>query len=764
MLYRFILLFLLSASNLTWSATEIAILDDENNRVNLAEKSSYIIDTSAQLSISSIASDNHLKHFKPIQREFVHFSDINGNVWLRSDIAIRTATSSPVILEVVSPRLQILDIYLPSINSTQPIIELGGKRPYSNRQIKTFNYVFSLPANSPPVFTLYLKLASNGPINAQVQLKTLSELSESANKELLFNGLLTGVLCLLLLMNVAFFFKSLQPMHLAYAGFLLTIAIVHLAINDQLSQFFPNTLGAQDHLYYSALLLSFSFTTLFSRLYTDSKKLTKKTDTLLILLSLLSALLAISFSLLPEQLQVISILIMPTLLMVLLLFYAIYAFIKSLPFSGFHLVARLVLFTGYAVWSLSMYGIIPSMAALKWGLITTVIFEALIYLISMITQNSPLQNNRDYEPNRTQTEVLDLLSDLSSRLRRQINIIGGGLAHLEQATQSSSARQLLSSSKTANSNIQGLIERIDYLNDLKDNQYTEQIDPIPLNQLIDNAYSNFQRLDQDNSLLDIPTEDTDHVEILRNGKLIQHLIEVLALEFKHFTDQTLTLTVRHLVINREGVTVLEINCYPLPNRIQDASSFDLGISYINYLVQHLKGDVKISDKTSQKRINIRIPVVSHLRQLNHQMEIQNTFDVILFGQEDDDLQKTLSLLQEHPSRIEHFDTLEALLDNLSSPEKREAGSIILVFDNGGHIPHITQQRILPLMRPEDQCLLISDNVKMSLDYAKRLGFDDILLCSELDSQFMRKFAHLTQKGSRLKGNFMSRINTLRKAT
>jgi hypothetical protein len=163
-----------------------------------------------------------------------------------------------------------------------------------------------------------------------------------------------------------------------------------------------------------------------------------------------------------------------------------------------------------------------------------------------------------------------------------------------------------------------------------------------------------------------------------------------------------------------------------------------------------------------RSIKIQIPIQSHIRNLLYTVEQESHFDIVLFGQEDDNLQKTLTLLQHHHNKIEHLSTLEKLLDHLSHPEQRSSGTIILIFDNGGHIPHVTQQRLLPLMRNEDQCLLISNNVKMSLDYAKKLGFDELLACSELDSQLEHMMSRLIQKGDRLKNASLSRINPLRK--
>ncbi|WP_206602351.1 hypothetical protein, partial [Pseudomonas aeruginosa] len=86
--------------------------------------------------------------------------------------------------------------------------------------------------------------------------------------------------------------------------------------------------------------------------------------------------------------------------------------------------------------------------------------------------------------------------------------------------------------------------------------------PLSLNQLIDNAYNNVQRLDQDNTQIELNTYKTDQVEILQNASIVQHLIESLAQEFKHFTDQILTINITRHEINRDGVTLLELSCFP----------------------------------------------------------------------------------------------------------------------------------------------------------------------------------------------------------
>ncbi|WP_100636305.1 sensor histidine kinase [Marinomonas sp. ef1] len=763
MLYRFILLFLLSISNTAWSTNTIAIIDDTNSTFNISKSGSYFIDEDQALPFSTIASDEYAKRFRPINREYLQLGLVKGNIWIRTDVAIRTTNSTPILLEIDSPRLQYLDIYLPNLYENQIQAELGGARPYNNKEIKAPNYIFSIPANSPPVFTLYIKLSSHLPINAQIELKTLSQLSQDTQKSLTFTGVLIGILLALLVCNAFFFVKTSHPMYLIYCILLIGIAVLHLALHDQISQLFPNQINIQERIYNLAALSCLCAIVFFSRLYLDTKEHLPKLDKLLIAVGSINALFAIIFTISPEKINIAALSFIVVGTLIILTVHAVIAFMKNIPFSGYYLVARLTLLCGHFAWLMSAYGVIPSALLFEWGLTITIIIEAMIHFTGMIAQTTPLLQRHSKKSKQAQTEITDLLSDISNRLRRQINILGGTLSHLEQAATSNDTKLFLTSSLTANNNLKNLIERIDLISDIKEHTPPDQPYPLSLNQLIDNAYNNVQRLDQDNTQIELNTYKTDQVEILQNASILQHLIESLAQEFKHFTDQILTINITRHEINREGVTLLELSCFPLPTQVRTtATSFDLGMHYISLLTQHLEGEIQISENARMRSVNIQLPIRAHIRPLNNDISQQHHFDIILFGQEDSDLQKALTILQSHTNKIEHFTTLESLLDYLELPAKRESGSVILVFDNGGHIPHITQQRLLPLMRHEDQCLLISNNVKMSLDYAKKLGFDELLACSELENHLEQRISRLIQKGDRLKNTSLSRINPLRK--
>ncbi|MEP2619558.1 MAG: 7TM-DISM domain-containing protein, partial [Marinomonas sp.] len=183
MFSRLILLFLIVVSNFTWGASDVAIIDDDNNTFNIAESGFFFIDKNKTLSFDEIQSSEYAKQFRPINRSFLQLGIVEGNIWVRSDIAIRTTTNIPVVLEVNSPRIQNLEIFLPTLYDNQIQAEFGSAHTYNSKTIKSAKYLFTLPTNTPAIFTVYFKLSSHLPINAQIELKTLSKLSFDSQKD-----------------------------------------------------------------------------------------------------------------------------------------------------------------------------------------------------------------------------------------------------------------------------------------------------------------------------------------------------------------------------------------------------------------------------------------------------------------------------------------------------------------------------------------------------------------------------------------------------
>lgn len=736
------------------------MLDDNHQDLNVAKTAQYFIDKTNRLTIQDISAETYAKRFLPINSNFLQLGLVQDTIWVRINIAIRTTKNIPSLLDINAPRISYLDIYLPTMFGSQVQSQLGEARPYSNRLIEHPDYLYPLPINAPPVFTVYVKMSSHLPINAQIHLKTLSKATLDSQGNSLFTGLLMGILLILLISNIFFYFKSRHPMYIVYSALLFGIALLHLALHGQLYQLFPNQTGIQERIYNFTALGCTAAIVFFSRLYLNTKKHFPKIDKGLIALGVIAFLCAILLSVSPSFVSVLYLSLFNFVAIFSLTVLAVYAFGQSVPFSGYYLLARITLLIGHASWLMSAYGIIHSTAIYEWGLTISIIIEAMILFTGMIAQLNPLLKRHDKIIGYSQIEMFELISDLSSRLRRQVNIIDNGLKFIQRSAYKNSPKNLIYSGVAANNNLKNMIERLDNLDSIKDrsNDAQANIDPLFVSVLVDNAYSHFQQLDQDNSQIDIVSEETEHMEILQNSKLIQHLVETILQECKHFTDQTLTLAIRRHDLSHEGGTLLELDCSPLPTHIgSNNQHFDMGINYIRLLVNHLEGHMAIRKIDNFHHLIIDLPILAQIRHTSFDTLTKDSYNIIVFGEHYNDLHQAIGILQSNPNAIEHFNDLDDLVYYLDKPDRRNVISIILVFDHEGQIPHITHKKIRPLMKLEDQCLLITDNVKMSRDYAKTIGFDELMTVNELDDQLEKQLSRLIRKGERLRDASLSRI-------
>ena len=760
MFSRIILLFLLALSNFVWANNDLAIIDDKNKAFNLGLSGEYFIDETASLSIKEVSHESYDNRFRPLNNSFLQFGQVKGNIWIRSDIAIRATTRSPILLEVKSHRLQYLDAYFPQLNGPHRLPRLGESVRVNQRLIQRPHYLYNIPERPPAVFTVYLKLSSQLPINAEISIRTMTSIDAEEHTNFLLSGFLVGVLTLLLVNNVLFYLKSGHAMYLTYGVLLISVGFFHLSLHGLLADFSTEP-GFQERIYNLASLVGTSAIVFFSRLYLNTKKFFPNLDKVLQVWGSCVLVLAGIFTLQPDTFDIKILSIVGFSTIIGLSIHAVVAAIKNIPFSGFYLFARLILLLGHFTWLMTVYGIINSPTILYWGLTLACIGEAFIHYIGMLVQKNPLSRNDNQDAEDLRNRTYKLLADLSSRLRRQTNVIEGSFNWGAQTFTSSEAKQIMDAGCIANSNIRSLIERVDLINAISGDNADTALSSIMLKNLINNAYNQFQSIDQDNASIEIHAPKLEQIDILRDGQLIQHLLEVALMELKHFTDQVLYVDISVQELERKGVTNLELSFFPIPSRIQsNPQDTDLGLHYMGLITTHLQGDMQISTKGVHQKLKITLPIQCHRRQLSPKAAPLNPFNILVFGQDDQELQKALTVLQPQHQVIEQLTTLDELLNYLATPKQRAMGTIIIIFDNGGHIPHISQQRVRPLMRLEDQSILVTDNAKISRDYAKKLGYDDLLLYSEIKDQLEPRLNALISKGDKLKRASLSRINSL----
>ncbi|WP_351059644.1 7TM-DISM domain-containing protein, partial [Psychrobacter sp. TB20-MNA-CIBAN-0197] len=100
------------------------------------------------------------------------------------------------------PPLDHLDLYLPGANGEYRLVrQTGDALPFASREIRQNNYLFDLPFKPDQQQTLYLRLASEGSIQAPVTLWSSTAYLEDQPVRLYVLGIIYGVLLGMLVYN-----------------------------------------------------------------------------------------------------------------------------------------------------------------------------------------------------------------------------------------------------------------------------------------------------------------------------------------------------------------------------------------------------------------------------------------------------------------------------------------------------------------------------------------------------------------------------------
>jgi len=745
-----ILFFILFISNFSVAQIQPFVLDRDNSRVNIGSIGDFFYDEMGVLELSELMQANYSNQFLPMHTDFMQFGVKKGNIWVRSRFSLKEVNSIPLMIKIRAPRLQILDIYIPQV-SPRPIAELGELRPIANKN----NYPYALielPTNLTPIIDVYIKMASSTPINANINILPVTDLAKDQHKEYLLSGILIGFMTLLFLSFIFIFAIYKHTMYLFYSLVLLNGIILHLVLHGYLSPLLPDIFNIQAKVYNFSVLITTVATLLFSRAFLDIKNSLPEFDLAFIILSLANGIFALIYGLQPDFLDITYLSSLIALSAFFLTIVSVVATIKKVPYANIYLTARMTLFVGYSYWTLTLHGITSNMTYFFWGLTSTILLEAFIHFVGVFIRFNPFhKTHRKTESSFYNHQIFEIINDLVDRMKRQINTINGSLSYLQDA-RTSEQNEPSTNIEKANRNLENLLERLENLKDWQNSREEKTSGYIYVESLIDETLNAFNELDQDQIQIVLQASGIKQDEQVNHARLLKQLLLTLLLEFKNFGNKMLTVTLTKRVNAQEGISYLDIVATPLPRHIDEESitRLNLGLGYIHALINQLNGQLLTTDNNPKnKQFHITIPARYKILDRQPETDSIQACQLFIIGNQSNTRKKLFALLQSLPINIIHVKDVTEFSKHEVQKSLQGTINLIILLEHVGYIPQLVIRQIKPLLRIEDQCLLISDNFKMPKNFAVTLGFDELIHSLELEQQFKTTVARLTEKGLRL---------------
>ncbi len=202
-------------------------------------------DPSDALTIADVSTPAFTAQFTPHDQDTLNAGYSRSVFWLKVDLhylPTRPAAQRTWLLELAYPPLDHLDLYLPDRTGTYRLAgRTGDALAFSSREIRQNNYLFNLDFAPGEAKTVYLRLQSEGSIQAPLTLWSSTAYLEQQPLRLYVLGLIYGVLLGMLVYNLFIYLSVRDTSYLYYIFYIASFGMYQLSVNGAAVEYFwPN--------------------------------------------------------------------------------------------------------------------------------------------------------------------------------------------------------------------------------------------------------------------------------------------------------------------------------------------------------------------------------------------------------------------------------------------------------------------------------------------------------------------------------------------
>ncbi|SDI43289.1 Signal transduction histidine kinase [Pseudomonas delhiensis] len=239
---RWLILFLLLLSPLVGAVS----FDEHTSRLPLGHAIDVFEDVRGTADIADITSAALADSFRRHDRDVLNAGYSRSVFWIRLDLDYRPQESQDPahwLLELAYPPLDRLDLYLPGADGRYQLAQrTGDTLPFASRPISLTNYLFDLKLAPGKPLRVYLRLESQGSIQAPLTLWSPKAYMENLPGNVYVLGIIYGVLLVMLVYNLFIFVSVRDTSYLYYILYIASFGLYQVSVNGAgIEYFWPNS-------------------------------------------------------------------------------------------------------------------------------------------------------------------------------------------------------------------------------------------------------------------------------------------------------------------------------------------------------------------------------------------------------------------------------------------------------------------------------------------------------------------------------------------
>lgn len=358
---RYLLMLLLSLPLLATAAD----FNELTQSLSLGHSMQVYEDVAGTATITDVLAQAAAGQFKPHDKATLNAGYSRSAFWLKIDLHYRPNNPDARrtwLLELAYPPLDHLDLYQPDEAGRYQLTQrTGDALPFASREIRQNNYLFDLDFAANEQKTLYLRLQSEGSIQAPMTLWSSTAYLEEQPVRLYVLGLIYGVLLGMLVYNLFIYLSVRDTSYLYYIFYIASFGLYQLSVNGAAVEYFwpdnPWWANASTPFFIGCAGL---FGSQFARSFLQTARHSRWMDRLLLVLIAYGA-LVVGLSLMTSYALALRLATALALIFTVVIFAAgIFAWWRGLRVARYFIIAWSAFLLGGIVNTLMVLGYLPN--------------------------------------------------------------------------------------------------------------------------------------------------------------------------------------------------------------------------------------------------------------------------------------------------------------------------------------------------------------------------------------------------------------------
>ncbi|MGN8251877.1 sensor histidine kinase [Pseudomonas sp. SMV7] len=340
--------------------------DAQTRHLPLGKVMQVYEDREGSASIAQVSAPVFASRFRTHHADVLNAGYSTSVFWLKIDlryVASADALPRQWLLELAYPPMDHLELYLPGSDGQFRLAQrTGDALPYDSRQIRQNNYLFELPLKPGQSTTAYLRLHSQGSLQAPLSLWSAEAYMEDQPTRLYVLGMIYGVLLVMLVYNLFIYLSVRDVSYLYYILYIASFGLYQVSVNGAgVSYFWPDSpwwANAATPLFIGAAGL---FGCQFARHFLQLGKISRSFDRLLQLLMLGGVLVMVLSVSMRYGIALRMATVLALLFTVSIFAAGLYAWVRGLRVARWFIIAWTAFLLGGLVNTLMVLGYLPNL-------------------------------------------------------------------------------------------------------------------------------------------------------------------------------------------------------------------------------------------------------------------------------------------------------------------------------------------------------------------------------------------------------------------